>query len=69
MIINYDIYKFYDEVLKPRSVLFKGNKNVKDILKVKLKHMGGGSLLKLNKTESQTAEKAFDLILNYIKLI
>jgi hypothetical protein len=31
--------------------------------------MGGGSLLKLNKTESQTAEKAFDLILNYIKLI
>jgi hypothetical protein len=52
MIINYDIYKFYEEVLKPRSTLFKGNKNVKDILKVKLKTMGGGSLLKLNKTES-----------------
>ncbi len=52
----------WQKVLKPRSRMFR-TKKPQEILRVKLETLGGGSLLKLNKSESRLAEEIFELVL------
>ena len=52
-----------------KKSFFKQSKPVQDILKIKMKSLGAGSLLKLNESESKLAVEIFALVVKIMDLL